>query len=268
MRSSLTALGVLGFAQGATAQARRSWPGEIASDFGWRFDDLFSLITILCSVSFAIVVIMILIPAFRDRARPGHKAEYDHGSSLHDKHLTTVISCVTFVVLDAWVLVIAMRDLREGWWNIPDVEDSSTYTVEVLAQQWAWNFRHPGADGVLGTGDDIIELNNLTVPKDRPVSLQFTSKDVIHSLFVPEMRWKRDVNPGAITKAWFKPIIAGDFTILCAELCGYAHYQMFGTCHVLDAETFEAWANDASELGLAAFDPQDEEAQWAWDWKE
>lgn len=267
-RGVLAAGGLVALASVATASGRRYWPGEIASDYGWRFDDLFRLITILCTVSFILVVILILIPAIRDRARPGHKAKFDHGSSLKDKRVTTVVSALTFLVLDAWVLTIAMRDLREAWWNIPESEEAGVYEVEVLAQQWAWNFRHKGADGEFGTADDIIELNELTVPLGRAISLQGTSKDVIHSLFVPEMRFKKDFNPGDINSVWFKPILEGDFTILCAELCGFAHYQMFGMIHVLDTENFSGWQSDASLLGNAAFDPADVEAQWAWDWKQ
>ena len=258
----------------AEAQGKRWAPLEPASDYGWRFSELFWLITILCSISFTIVVILIAIPVLRDRAKPGKKASFDHGSSLHDKRLTAVISVITFIVLDAWVLVIAMRDLREAYWQIPEVQEPGVHRVQVLAQQWAWNFRHAGLDGEFGTPDDIIEMNQLTVPKDRPLSMQLTSKDVIHALFLPEMRLKRDTNPGAINEAWFKPITAGEFTILCAELCGYAHYQMHGKLHVLEADSFNEWEAEASELGVISNtsdqgEPvEDEEAQWAWDWQE
>lgn len=263
-----TAFGVFALAALAEAQGGKRWgPTEAASDYGYRFYDLFWLITILCSVSFAIVCILILIPALRDRARPGHKASFDHGASLKDKRVTTVVSASVFLVLDAWVLVIAMTDLREAWWNIPDEEEAGVYPVEVLAQQWAWSFRHQGADGEFGTADDIIQINELTVPTDTSISFQMTSKDVIHSLFLPEMRTKRDANPGAINEMWFKAIRSGEFTILCAELCGFAHYQMHGKLHVLEGDQFESWHEDASRLGIAAFDTEDEEAQWAWKWE-
>lgn len=264
----LPVLALLCLAGVAEAQGKRWAPLEAASDYGYRFGELFWLITTLCSIAFGIVIILIAIPAIRDRARPGHKAHFDHGSSLHDKRLTAVISITTFIVLDAWVLVIAMKDLREAYWAIPAVDEPGVHQVEVLAQQWAWNFRHAGSDGEFGTADDIQEMNHLTVPKDRAVSLQMTSKDVIHSLFLPEMRMKKDVNPGAINETWFKPITAGEFTILCAELCGYAHYQMHGKLTVLDTEDYNAWEEAASQLAAAAHDPEDAEAQWAWEWQE
>jgi len=263
-----SALAVLLLAGVAEAQGKRWGPMPPASDYGYRFSELFWLITTLCTISFAIVVILIAIPMLRDRDRKGHKAKYDHGSALHDKRLTAVISVITFVVLDAWVLVIAMRDLREAYWNVPEVDEPGVYQVEVLAQQWAWNFRAAGEDGEFGTADDILETNHLTVPEGRSVSFQLTSKDVIHSLFLPEMRMKRDVNPGAINEAWFKPIQSGEFTILCAELCGYAHYQMHGHVTVLPEAEFDAWEAGASQLAAAGYDPEDEEAHWAWDWEQ
>jgi cytochrome c oxidase subunit 2 len=252
----------------ALAQDKRWGPGEPASDYGYRFTDMFWLITILTSVSFGVVVLLLVIPVLRHRERPGRRASFDHGTSLHDKRLTAFISVAIFIVLDAWVLVIAMTDLREAYWAFPDVEDPQTYRVEVLAQQWAWNFRTPGVDGEFGTADDILSINELVVPLDRPVSFNMTSKDVIHALFLPEMRLKRDVNPGSINRVWFKPIIAGDFTILCAELCGFAHYQMFGKLRVLEQDLFNQWEAEASRLASTAFDADDTEARWAWDWQE
>jgi cytochrome c oxidase subunit 2 len=149
-----------------------------------------------------------------------------------------------------------------------------------LGQQWAWNFRQPGVDGEFGTPDDIVTLNVLTVPSSampersddvsqgRPVVLNLSSKDVIHSFFVPDMRFKRDANPGAINEAWFMPIKDGTFDILCAELCGYAHYQMHGLLRVLPPDEWDTWQQEASRQALAAYDEADTEAQWAWEWQE
>jgi cytochrome c oxidase subunit 2 len=82
------------------------------------------------------------------------------------------------------------------------------------------------------------------------------------------MRFKRDVNPGAVNEGWFEPSIAGDYAILCAELCGYAHYQMHGKIRVLEQDVFEQWEQDAAALALAVFDENDTEAHWAWEWQE
>jgi cytochrome c oxidase subunit II len=267
---ALAALLALSFAPALRAQevVERWAPNPPASSFGQRFDDLFALITVLIGVSFAIVLVLLAIPVVRDRARPGHKAQYDHGSSLHDKRFTAIVSVTVFLVLDAWVLVVAMKDLREGYWNFPRPDVPGVLRVEVLGQQWAWNFRTPGADGQFGTPDDVVTLNDLTVPLDRPVVINQASKDVIHAFFIPDMRVKRDANPGAINTLWFQPVKAGDYQILCAELCGYAHYQMQGRLRVLPQEQYAAWEAEASRIALAEWDENDTEAHWAWEFKE
>ena len=272
-RSRRTALAALGaFAALALTPAARAadrWaPHPPASSFGAMFDNLFALITLLIGVSFAIMLVVLLIPVVRDRARPGHKAKFDHGNSLHDKRFTAIVSVTVFFVLDASVLVIAMQDLREGFWNIPKPETKDVLQVEVLAQQWAWNFRTPGADGTFGTPDDVVTINELTVPEGMPVVVNEASKDVIHSFYIPDMRIKRDANPGAINQVWFEPVKSGDFDILCAELCGYAHYQMHGKLHVLPAAEYDTWLGEASRIAQAGYDASDTEARWAWDFKE
>lgn len=254
-------------AQGAPDGPKRWGPNDTVSLNGGRVDRLFWIITALVGVSFLIVLLMLFVTVLRDRARPGVKARYDHGSSLHDKRFTATVSVVVFLVLDASVLWITMHDLRETVWAFPE-DDPQTLRVEVLAQQWAWNFRQPGVDGQFGTADDIVSINHLHVPQGRPVIVHGSSKDVIHSLFVPDMRIKRDLNPGAINAVWFQAEQAGDYEILCAELCGFAHYQMHGTLTVVPEASWDAWQAEASQIAQATYDETDTEARWAWDWKE
>jgi len=82
------------------------------------------------------------------------------------------------------------------------------------------------------------------------------------------MRIKRDVNPGSINKVWFQAEKPGDYEILCAELCGFAHYQMHGTLTVVPPDRWDAWQAEASHIAQATYDENDTEARWAWDWKE
>ena len=241
-------------------------PHPSASMDGWRVDKLFWIITALVGVSFLIVLLMLLVTVLRDRARPGVRARYDHGSSLHDKRFTATVSVAVFLLLDASVLWITMHDLRDAVWKIPN-DDPQAVRVEVLGQQWAWNFRLAGVDNEFGTADDIVTINHLHVPQGRPVIVHGTSKDVIHSFFVPDMRIKRDLNPGALNATWFQAETAGDYEILCAELCGFAHYQMHGTLTVVPAGSWDAWQAEASKIAQSTYDETDTEARWAWDWK-
>jgi cytochrome c oxidase subunit 2 len=104
--------------------------------------------------------------------------------------------------------------------------------VYVIGKQWMWKFAYP---------DGRSSISVLTVPVHRPVRLNMTSRDVIHSFSVPAFRIKQDVLPGRYTTTWFEAIKPGTYQILCAEYCGVSHSRMWGRVVVLSAADFEAW---------------------------
>jgi cytochrome c oxidase subunit II len=117
--------------------------------------------------------------------------------------------------------------------------------VYVTPKQWMWEFAYPG-------GPNAIE--SLRVPARRPVRLLMTSRDVIHSFFVPEFRVKQDVLPGRYTVAWFEATDPGIYPILCAEYCGAGHSVMRGEVVVMRPEDFDAWMERATRGDARAAD--------------
>src|SRR6185295_14180196 len=119
-----------------------------------------------------------------------------------------------FVPLGFFLLwfVIGFRDFM--WSSLPPPDSIDVY---VTAKQWMWKFSYPGGPS---------EINELHVPAGRPVRLLLTSRDVVHSFFVPDFRIKMDVLPGRYTEAWFEATKPGRYQILCAEYCGTWHSQM------------------------------------------
>jgi cytochrome c oxidase subunit II len=138
--------------------------------------------------------------------------------------------------------------------------------VEVLARQFAWNFRYPGADKRFGrtdvslineasgnpfglddadpaSRDDIVSAT-LRVPAGKPVNLTLRSLDVIHSFFVRELRIKQDLVPGMQIPLHFIADIPGTYEVPCAELCGLGHHQMRTTIIVMPPAEFEAWKRE------------------------
>jgi cytochrome c oxidase subunit 2 len=103
--------------------------------------------------------------------------------------------------------------------------------VYVTAKQWMWSFAYPGGD----TSNAV-----LYVPVGRPVKLVMTSRDVIHSFFVPEFRLKQDVVPGRMTTMWFEATEPGIYPILCAEYCGTSHSTMRGRVIALAQSEYRA----------------------------
>ena len=113
--------------------------------------------------------------------------------------------------------------------------------VQVTAKQFNWDFTYPGPDGKFATEDDLTVENELHVPVDKVVRLTLQSRDVIHSLFIPNMRFKQDTLPGRRIEGWFKATKTGEFEIPCAELCGFGHSGMLGSLKVQSPTEYAAW---------------------------
>jgi cytochrome c oxidase subunit 2 len=111
-------------------------------------------------------------------------------------------------------------------------DDAHAMVINVTAKQWMWKFSYPGGRRA---------INVLTVPVGRPVKLLMTSRDVIHSFYVPAFRIKQDVIPGRYVTAWFEATAPGNYDIYCAEYCGVSHSRMLGTVTVLSQPDYDAW---------------------------
>ena len=137
---------------------------------------------------------------------------------------------------------------------------------EVNAHQWAWDVRAPGADGRFGTPDDVVVLNEMVVPVGQPVDVELASVDVVHGFSVPNLRIKADAVPGQITHLTFAVAEEGDYEIACAQHCGLNHYKMRGVLHAVSTTAYREWRDRESRQALAADDPADVRAHWAWPW--
>jgi len=161
--------------------------------------------------------------------------------------------------------------------------ENEALIVHVTAEQFAWNVRYAGPDGVFGrtdinlidiqdnplgvdrsdpaAKDDVTTLNQLYLPADRPIIVKLRSKDVIHSFGVPEFRVKQDTIPGLTIPIWFVPTVTTaemrertgnpefQYEIACAQLCGLGHYRMRGFVTVLPDGEFQQWM-DAEQVKL------------------
>ncbi|BDG10524.1 cytochrome c oxidase subunit II [Anaeromyxobacter paludicola] len=117
--------------------------------------------------------------------------------------------------------------------------------VYVQAKKWMWKFSYAGGPN----GIDVLH-----VPAGRPVRLLMTSRDVIHSFFVPALRLKQDVLPGRYSQTWFNADKPGRYELFCAEYCGMGHSAMLGEIVVMPPAEFDAWLADARRSGSPAQD--------------
>ena len=119
--------------------------------------------------------------------------------------------------------------------------DRAALELYGVGRQWMWKFQHPAG---------AREINELHVPVGRPMKVVLASEDVIHSFFIPNLRFKQDMVPGHEIPAWFKAIKPGKYEIPCAELCGFGHSGMRGWIYVHSAADYQKWA--AENLQAAA----------------
>lgn len=152
--------------------------------------------------------------------------------------------------------------------------DANSTVVRVVAEQFGWNYIYPGADGKFGrqdmslvssdnpfgfdkedpaTKDNFTALNEMHVPVGKPVILNVSSKDVIHSFKVVPLRVTQDCIPGLNIPVHFVPTVEGKFQVICAQLCGNGHAAMAAGVVVVDSPSaYDTWAKSKMGGGGAA----------------
>jgi cytochrome c oxidase subunit II len=201
---------------------------EQASTIAVRFDHLFyASVAVTGGVAIVIFIVMLVfgvryraasraprvddVPAAQARARRRVEAAW------------TLIPLALFIAAFAW----GARIYVERATPPPDAME-----LFVVAKQWMWKLEHPGGQR---------EIDEMHVPRGRPVKLLMTSQDVIHSFFVPAFRLKQDVLPGRYTELWFTATKVGTFHLFCAEYCGTDHARMGGDVVVMEPADFVRW---------------------------
>lgn len=190
------------------------------------------------------------------------KADYEGSKSHLPKYVELSIVGVEAILL----LGIAVPLWAKNVESYPSPADSTV--IQVVAQQFAWNVRYAGPDGVFGKQDmklvtsdnvfgidpndphgkdDVQVLNEIHVPVNKPVLIYLSSKDVIHSFKVLAMRVTQDAIPGLRFPCTFTPTKIGRYQIECAQLCGGGHAGMTGGFVIVQSEDdYEQWLQSKS----------------------
>lgn len=275
----------------ATVGETTVWLPENVSTFGGSIDALFYFILYLTGVVGVAVFVVLGIFLYQYRHKPGRAATFIHGNN----KLETVWTLVPTLIL---ALTAVFSQTTWSQVKTPftpptpqEILSGQKVEIEVVAKQFEWYFRYPGADGVLGerrrelidtaggpaeqigldtsgAGADDFVVQQMVIPVDRPVYIHLTSRDVIHSFFLPNFRVKQDAVPGLVSKVWLEATkTSGDvvgtdptfpltvyveetgevqtitdarpFDIVCAELCGQGHFKMRGMMYVVTQQEYE-----------------------------
>ena len=207
--------------------------------FAADIDRIYYLILVITGIAFVVVEVALIWFLIKYRARPGRRAHYTHGSARAEIVWTSVPA----------VVVVMIGILSGGVWKHIRGRDSvppGAHPVAVHAQQFEWNVTYAGVDGQLGTEDDFTLRNELRVPTERPVVVNLTAEDVIHSFFIPDFRVKQDAVPGMDIRVWFEVTQPGEYPLACAELCGLGHYRMGARVVALPPDEYDAWVAEQS----------------------
>ena len=227
-------------------------------------DDTVTLTFWVTGFVFVAVNLFMAYVVMRYRHREGVRAEYEP----ENKKLEGVLILLTTVG------VVALLAPGLFVWAKYVAVPKDAAVVEVLARQWYFNYRFPGADGVLGTvdarfvsdtnsfginpddlhgqDDVLISGSQLHLPIGKPVKVNLRSIDTLHDFTVPQFRAKMNAVPGLVTFFWFTPTRTGKFDAYCEQLCGIAHFAMRGKV-VVDAEpAFKTWLSSYPTFAQSA----------------
>jgi cytochrome c oxidase subunit 2 len=231
------------------------WLPEDISEHGYQIDGLFLFILWLTGAVFVATEVALFWYLWKyDGARNPDPAKFTHGY-----HSVEII----WTLLPAGTLLFIAIFQINAWADVKMRKPDMPPTVEVTARQFEWRLRYPytrkldehGKHAVDSAGrpvyvfgkDDIYTVNDLHVPLDEPILVELKSADVLHSFFLPHLRVKQDALPGSKIPVWFRPKKAGQYDLVCAELCGWGHYKMKGRLTVQSREEFDRWLQRMSE---------------------
>lgn len=247
-RGSVVQLVVIGVLLGAGATLVAlliPWLPASASDERDGIDLVFWFVTAVSIAIFSLVGAIILYSVFKFRARPDDDSD---GPPIHGHTGLEIVWTAIPAILVTAISVMSGIVLIQN-----DRASGNSMTVEVTAQQFAWSFKYPEAKDLTAA--------TLRLPLGRSVELKLTSKDVIHSFWVPQFGQKQDALPGSVTHLVITPTKLGEFPVVCTELCGLGHALMRSQAIVMKPAAFDAWlrrqqtalAGPPSQAGKSVF---------------
>jgi len=129
-----------------------------------------------------------------------------------------------------------------GEWTLMQVQKQETPQVQIHVEgfQWEWTFLY-ATEGIFVSGKTLTRPAVMVLPVDEPVQITLTSRDVIHSFFIPALLFKRDAIPGRTSTFTFTPTELGTFQSQCAEFCGLWHSRMTFVVKVVSAPDYQTW---------------------------
>jgi len=243
---------------------------ELASSTGKPIDDLIVYVHYLMALLFVGWVLYFIYVLYRFNDARAKKADYEGSKSSLPKGIEIAVVLAEAVLLLGIAVPLWARNVKE----FPKAADSTV--IQVMAQQYSWNVRYPGTNGVFGRQDmklisqdnafgvdtnDVSNpgsfqtMNDIHVPVGKPVIIYLSSKDVIHSFKLISMRVTQDAIPGLRIPLTFTPTKEGRYQIECAQLCGGGHSSMSGGFVTVETEDkYQKWLTAHNGMTTGGFE--------------
>ncbi|GHE23768.1 cytochrome c oxidase subunit II [Sphingobacterium griseoflavum] len=245
-----------------------SWAWRDAvTEHGAKIDTMFIITTVIITVVLVLVHLLLLTFPYIYRMRAKTKAYYYP----HNDTIEKIWTIVPAIVLTVLVLFgfFTWRSIT----NVPEDLQKSALQVEVLGEQFQWQVRYPGADGIIGKRNykmttptnsygidfndknawDDIQASDIVLPVNKSVRFHIISKDIIHSFYIPDFRVQINAVPGMTNYFQFTPTVTTeemrermndpkyDYVMLCNKICGSGHFNMQKKVVVVTEDEYRAW---------------------------
>jgi cytochrome c oxidase subunit 2 len=197
------------------------------------YDHLLSIYAPIGVGVLALFALAILFAVIRYRRRPPADAARWHENNALEGAYALLLACVV-------AFLLSLTYSAEHKVDTVSAQERPALTIDVVASKWEWTFSYP-AYGI-SARSGFVGHQPLVVPTGEAIRFQLSSLDVIHSFWVPALRFKRAAIPGRaqnITLAFARP---GVYPAQCAEFCGLRHAEMTFTVHAVTGRRFMAWA--------------------------
>jgi cytochrome c oxidase subunit 2 len=223
---------------------------------------------------FVVVVIGGIALAYKNRVKP---EDYDPDDLPDQVHGNTKVE-LTWTIVPTVILAAIFIPVLSTILSLEEANEADELDVMVIGQQWWWEFRYDvdgdgfiidgNGDGVIDDddwelpvelildNDDVVTANELVIPVGQQVDMRLTSRDVIHSFWIPRLNGKRDTVPGRWHTWSLEADEPGKFTGWCTEFCGLSHARMRMSTIALTEADFEAWIQNQRELAEVPTDPE------------
>jgi cytochrome c oxidase subunit 2 len=206
-------------------------------DTGHEYDHLFGIYVPIAIGVFVLIVLAVALAVVRYRGRPPEQAArwYEH-NLLEGSYALLLAAVVAFLLY--------LTFTAEHRVDTVSAREAPAVTIAVTASKWEWTFDYRAYGVTLRSGS--VGRQQVVVPANEPVRFELASTDVIHSFWIPALRFKRDAIPGASGKITLDFDHAGVYAGQCAEYCGLRHADMVFSVRALDPPAFRAWAASAA----------------------